>query len=141
MPVIDSASERITRSTRRGSGRFAGITADASLRCDMKRLCVALIVTVVSISLHAQTVPPDADARVEAMVTAISETRLKMLVDTLAGFHTRNTLSDTTSTTRGIGAARQWILDELKRSSPKLQVSFDTYKIAKQARITRPVEL
>jgi hypothetical protein len=107
----------------------------------MRRLCVAFIVTVGSLSLHAQTVPPDADPRVEAMVTAISETRLKMLVDTLAGFHTRNTLSDTTSTTRGIGAARQWILDELKRSSPKLQVSFDTYKLDKQARITRPVEL
>ena len=57
------------------------------------------------------------------------------------GFGTRNTLSNATSTTRGIGAARQWIFDELKRSSPKLQVSFDTHQIAQQGRITRPVEL
>ena len=46
-----------------------------------------------------------------------------------------------TSATRGIGAARQWIFDELKRSSPKLQVTFDTYQIAPQGRITRQVEL
>ena len=71
----------------------------------------------------------------------ISVDRLKALDTTLVGFGTRNTLSNATSTTRGIGAARQWIFDELKRSSAKLQVSFDTYQIAQQGRITRPVEL
>ena len=45
------------------------------------------------------------------------------------------------SPTRGVGAARQWIFDELKRSSAKLQVSFDTYQVAPQERITRSVEL
>jgi len=139
--MVASASARMTRSTRRGSSLFAVTTPDASIRSEMKRLSVALIMGVVSLSLHAQTVLSDADPRIEVMVTAISETRLKMLVDTLAGFHTRNTLSDTTSPTRGIGAARQWILEELKRSSLKLQVNFDTYKLAKQGRITRPVEL
>lgn len=90
----------------------------------------------------AQTaVAPDADPRISSLLATVSEARLKTLVETLAGFHTRNTLSDTTSPTRGIGAARQWIVDELKRSSPKLQVSFDTYKLAKQGRITREVEL
>src|SRR5262249_17657893 len=29
----------------------------------------------------------------------------------------------------GVGAARQWIYDELKRTSPKLQVSFDTHQL------------
>ncbi|HEV2985494.1 MAG TPA: M28 family peptidase, partial [Vicinamibacterales bacterium] len=46
-----------------------------------------------------------------------------------------------TSTTRGIGAARQWIFDELRSYSPKLNVTFDTYQVAKQGRITREVEL
>ena len=59
----------------------------------------------------------------------------------LAAFGTRNTLSSTTSQTRGIGAARQWIFDELRRASPRLQVSFDTHKVAKDGRITRDVEL
>ena len=80
-------------------------------------------------------------SRIEKIVAAISQERLKALDTTLVGFGTRNTLSNQTSTTRGVGAARQWIFGELKQSSPKLQVSFDTYQIAPQGRITRPVEL
>ena len=105
-------------------------------------LMVAFACAVASVPARAQTpIAPDADPRIEALVAAISEARIKSIVETLAGFHTRNTLSDTTSPTRGIGAARQWIFDELKRSSARLQVSFDSYRLAKQGRITRPVEL
>jgi hypothetical protein len=66
---------------------------------------------------------------------------MEQLLRTLVSFGTRNTLSQTASATRGVGAARQWILDEMKRSSPKLQVSFDTHQIPKGGRITRDVEL
>jgi hypothetical protein len=45
----------------------------------------------------------------------IDATRLKATVDKLASFGTRHTLSDTTSATRGIGAARKWIFDEMSR--------------------------
>ena len=83
----------------------------------------------------------DVDPRIEKLTAAISEQRLREIDTKLASFVTRNTLSDTTSATRGIGAARQWIFDELKRSGPNLQVSFDTYMIAPQGRITRQVEL
>jgi Peptidase family M28 len=102
---------------------------------------LAAIVFVVSATASAQTAPGDSDPRIEKLVASVSEERLKMLVDTLAGFHTRNTLSDTSSPTRGIGAARQWIFDELTRSSPRLQVAFDTYQLKRQGRITRSVEL
>ena len=102
---------------------------------------LAFIFVIAAAPARAQTIAPDADPRIEALVAAVSEARIKTLVETLAGFHTRNTLSDTTSSTRGIGAARQWIVDELKRSSPRLQVSFDSYRLAAQGRITREVEL
>jgi hypothetical protein len=75
------------------------------------------------------------------LIDSISEERMQQLLTKLVGFGTRNTLSDATSTTRGVGAARQWIYDELKRSSPRLQVSFDTYQIPAKGRITRDVEL
>jgi hypothetical protein len=88
----------------------------------------------------AQT-PIEADPRLEQLVSSVSTERLRELVGKLASFGTRNTLSGTTSTTRGIGAARQWIFDELVRTSPKLQVSFDTFRVAKEGRITRDVEL
>ena len=86
-------------------------------------------------------VKPTADERIQRLVSSISEERLQSIVAKLASFGTRETLSDTSSSTRGIGAARQWILDELKRSSPRLEVSFDTYQIAPQGRIPRSVEL
>lgn len=82
-----------------------------------------------------------ADERIQRLISSISEERLESIVAKLASFGTRETLSDTSSSTRGIGAARQWILDELKRSSPKLEVSFDTYQIAPQGRISRSIEL
>jgi len=84
---------------------------------------------------------PDSDPRVAKAVASVSESRLRQLVQQLAAFGTRHTLSNSTSSTSGIGAARQWIFDELKRTSPKLQVSFDTYQLAPQGRILREVEL
>jgi hypothetical protein len=85
--------------------------------------------------------PHGLDGRLQQLVSGVSEARLSEIVHTLAAFGTRNTLSSTTSATRGIGAARQWIFDELRRTSPRLQVSFDTYRVAKDGRITRNVEL
>jgi hypothetical protein len=104
---------------------------------------IAAALTLMPSAVSAQFGAPDTDVDISKLVASISETRMEQLLRTLVGFGTRNTLSDTTSTTRGIGAARQWILDELTRTSPKLQVSFDTHQIAKgrSDRITRDVEL
>ena len=71
----------------------------------------------------------------------VSQDRLAVILRKLETFGTRNTLSSVDSPSRGIGAARQWIFDEMKGYSPKLQVSFDTYQVAKQGRITRDVEV
>jgi hypothetical protein len=81
------------------------------------------------------------DPRIVELVGSISEDRLVAILKKLESFGTRSTLSSTDSPTRGIGAARQWIFDEMTSYSPRLQVSFDTYHVAKQGRITRDVEL
>jgi acetylornithine deacetylase/succinyl-diaminopimelate desuccinylase-like protein len=83
----------------------------------------------------------DLDPRIVKLVSAISEEHLGIILKKLESFETRSTMSSITSTTRGIGAARQWILDEMKGYSPKLQVSFDSYQVVPQGRITRDVEL
>jgi hypothetical protein len=101
-------------------------------------------VAVLSATVDAQTTTPsDIDSRISKLIDSISESRMEQMLRTLVGFGTRNTLSDTSSPTRGIGAARQWIFDELRRTNPKLQVSFDTHQIPKgrSDRITRDVEL
>ena len=93
-------------------------------------------------AVMAQSGPStEIDARIQTLVGAVSQDRMEQVLTTLVSFGTRNTLSDAASTTRGIGAARQWILDELTRTSPKLHVSFDTHQIPMGGRITRDVEL
>ncbi|MBP7777348.1 MAG: M20/M25/M40 family metallo-hydrolase [Acidobacteria bacterium] len=100
------------------------------------------VLLVLPATVHVQVaVPPDADPRVSQLVAAVSEARLRALATTLVGFGTRESMSNTTSPTRGIGAARQWIFDELARSSARLQVSFDSHVIAPQGRFTRQTEL
>jgi hypothetical protein len=115
------------------------------LQCGVMRrgrlVAVAFLLLVGAQARAQRAAPPDVDPRVSALVASISEARLEQLDRALAGFGTRNTMSETTSPTRGIGAARQWIFDQLRQSSPKLQVSFDTHQIPKGGRITRDVEL
>src|SRR4030095_5417122 len=50
-------------------------------------------------------------------------------------------MSDASQTDRGIGVARQWIFDQFKSYSPRLQVSFDTHTIPKGGRVWKEVEL
>ena len=106
-------------------------------------LMVPMVLFATEYPLRAQAPAPGSglDPRIVKLIDSVSEERMQQLLQKLVSFGTRNTLSDATSTTRGIGAARQWIYDELKRSSPRLQVSFDTHQIAAKGRITRDVEL
>jgi hypothetical protein len=86
--------------------------------------------------------PQSLDPRIVALIDGVSAERLAADVRTLAAFGTRHTYSETTSATRGIGAAREWIRTEFIRASPGLQVSFDTYQVAAQGgRLPRDVEL
>ena len=81
-------------------------------------LFLALVVSgPAALGLSGQEAPPDTDARVYGIATAGSPDRLEADIRTLAGFGTRNTLSDTLSDSRGIGAARRWIKAEMDRIS------------------------
>ena len=82
------------------------------------------------------------DPRITQLVSGISEDRLSTILRTLQGFETRSSMSSLDSTTRGAGAAREWILKEMRSYSPKLQVSFDAYTVPPQGqRITRQIDL
>lgn len=56
-----------------------------------------------------------ADAEILNMVRGVSQQNLVGYVQTLEGFHTRNTFSATNVEGRGIGAARRWIFNEFIR--------------------------
>jgi Zn-dependent M28 family amino/carboxypeptidase len=61
--------------------------------------------------------PPARDARLFDIAEAPSPDRIESDIQTLVDFGTRNTLSDTTSDSRGIGAARRWIKAEFDKIS------------------------
>jgi len=61
--------------------------------------------------------PPERDLRIYELIQSVSANRIEEDIRILAGFETRNSLSDTLSNTRGIGAARRWIKAEFDRIS------------------------
>ena len=80
--------------------------------------------------------------QVRKIVDEVSEARIKAIIEKLVGFGTRNTMSSQDDPVRGVGAARQWILNEFKSYSPRLEVSFDKYRVKKQGqRIFKEVDL
>lgn len=72
---------------------------------------ILLILSSLNFS-YAQT-----DSRVYDIINDVSSKRIEKDVKTLAGFGTRNTFSDTVSSTRGIGAARRFIKSEFEQIS------------------------
>jgi len=103
----------------------------------MRILLLLGVVLGMSRLVHAQAV----DSRIQAIVDSVSAERLAATVRGLEGFGTRFLMSDTVSTTRGIGAARRWIFEQFRAASPRLQVSFDEYTIPAAGRVSREVVL
>ena len=84
------------------------------LRCPAAGLLLTAILAVPAI---AQDLPPGYSARLDSIAHAPSAQRIGADIAKLVGFGTRNTLSDTLSDSRGIGAARRWIHAEFERIS------------------------
>ena len=76
------------------------------------RFVFLFFVVGISFQLHSQTNP-----KIYDIIDAVSSERIETDIRTLAGFGTRNTFSDTVSSTRGIGAARRWIKAEFETIS------------------------
>lgn len=91
------------------------------------------------------TQPPASNPELDAIGTAPSAARIERDVRTLVGFGTRHTLSDTTSNTRGIGAARRWVFAEFQRISSDcggcLEVRYVSGTVKGEPRIPGPVEV
>jgi hypothetical protein len=86
--------------------------------------------------------PGDANPRIAEIVSKVSASRIEATIRKLASFGTRNSLSETVSETRGVGAARRWIKSELDRcakdSGGRLQVAFDDHLVTTGARVPTP---
>jgi acetylornithine deacetylase/succinyl-diaminopimelate desuccinylase-like protein len=74
------------------------------------------------------------DPMLAAALADVDAARIRATDSTLVAFGTRNTLSDTLSATRGVGAARRWIHSRLEQSSREcggcLRVEYDAAVVA-----------
>lgn len=82
----------------------------------------------------------------QAPLPAGDADRIEHDIRRLAAFGTRSTLSSTTHETRGIGAARRWLRDEMEAISKeyhdgRLQASLQHFTIEPGRRIAREVDL
>ena len=89
--------------------------------------------------------PPPQNPDIVKIVKEISATRIEGTIRKLVSFETRNSLSDTTSDTKGIGAARRWIKAELERcnaaNGARMKVEFDEHLAPVSPRIPKPTPI
>jgi hypothetical protein len=85
---------------------------------------------------------PSGDPDITKMVQAVSAARTKVMVERLAGFGTRHSLSDQKSDTRGIGAAARYLQAELqqlsKQTGGRLEVQLQDFVAQKGPRVPKP---
>ena len=110
------------------------------------RIAAGLLAGLFAATSHAAPNTPDVtrhQAQIDKIVAEISPKRIDAYIRKLVSFETRHTMSDTTSETTGIGAARRWIRAELERcgAGTSLQVGFDSHVAPVSARISRPTEI
>ncbi|KAH9436195.1 hypothetical protein MCOR02_005102 [Pyricularia oryzae] len=86
---------------------------------------------------------PDAD--LQAALGEVDPARIRAIVDKLVGFGTRHTLSTQTDPTRGIGAARDWIAEEMRgyaaTAGGRMEVTVPGYVQGVASRISFPVRI
>lgn len=109
----------------------------------MRISCVVVGSVLLAGIVSAQ--PPATHKVVEEVIGRVSPDRLRQYVETLVGFGTRHTLSDTLSATRGIGAARRWIRSEFERSAQnsggRMSVAFQETIVPPSARVPAPAKI
>ena len=101
----------------------------------MKKVISSIIVIFISVQVFGQS---EISEKLTKIAEAPSAERIEKDINILVGFGTRHTLSDTTSQTRGIGAARRWIKSEFDNISSEcnncLDVQFQRNLVPKDDR-------
>ncbi len=93
-------------------------------------LATSLVCATVGLAANAPLPPMTAEA-----IKGVSADRCREVVDTLASFGTRHTLSKE-EPNRGAAASRQWIRAQLEAANPgKLTVVFDEFDVPKMPRL------
>jgi hypothetical protein len=108
--------------------------------------CLWVFLFVLLYNVSGAQVIVKKDPEIESMIKEINADSLKANMYKLVSFGTRNTLSTQDNATRGIGAARRWILSRFneyaKQSEGRLTAFIDTITyISDGKRVNRPINL
>ena len=108
--------------------------------------CLWVFLFVLLYNVSGAQVIVKKDPEIESMIKEINADSLKANMYKLVSFGTRNTLSTQGNATRGIGAARQWILSRFneyaKQSEGRMTAFIDTVTyISDGKRVNRPINL
>ena len=107
----------------------------------MRTLILAALFATLSATAQYKAVNP----QVSKIVSEISQDRITETLKKLEGFGTRYIYSSQDDPNRGVGAARKWIYEQFRSYSPRLEVSYDQYRLKKDtsrgSRVTQDVDL
>lgn len=110
----------------------------------MKKTSLGLLLALVFSSAQAQEIIRR-DPVIEKMANTVHADSLRSYVEKMVSFGTRNTISSQTDSRRGIGAARQWVLQKFlsfaKASGGRMTATIDTVTLPQSRRVDKPVVL
>jgi len=111
----------------------------------MKKAALLILFIRFTFLSTAQTIIQK-DPEIQQMLKEVSADSLRSYINALVSFGTRNTLSAQTNAKRGIGAARNWVLNKFnqfaKQSNGRLTAFIDTFTLQPDGkRVDTPVLL
>lgn len=111
----------------------------------MKQISTLAILLCCVLPAFAQ-ITVQRDPQIADLVAQVSADSLRAHVDGLVSFGTRHTLSTTTDSKKGIGAARRWILSKFqqyaRQSGGRMTAMIDTWTLpADGKRVDKPTEM
>ena len=111
----------------------------------MRSQFVPLLLALVAFSTPSFSAPQKKNTDIEKIVKEISAKRIEATIRRLVSFETRNSLSETISDTKGIGAARRWIKSELDSCNTanggRMKVEFDEHLAPVSTRVPQPTAI
>lgn len=106
---------------------------------------LAVLTMLVGCQSEQSSSTPQKVSQITEIQQRISADSIEANIETLAGFHTRHTTSDTENDSVGIGAARRWIQKKFQqysgRSNNRLKVRYNRYVERENSRIDEPTEV
>ena len=109
----------------------------------MRKLLTSILLSGLIVPAQAALLTIDPD--IAKITKEISAKNIEATIRKLVGFETRNSLSDTTSDTKGVGAARRWIKNTLEncaaRNGGRMKVEFDEHLAPVSARVAQPTPI